>query len=423
MLALLGCGGGGSRTTAAGRTVAQPGWSIDAPALVQSPKKWTMLVFLNAANDLETYGVLNTNQLEQLGSNDDINVVVQFKRIKGQYDSSDGDWGGTRRYFITKDNDPTHISSTILSDRNDVDMGSPQVLQDFIQWGIQTYPAQHYCLVIWNHGAGWRSVKAPGRGRGVSYDDQYQTHIDTIQLPAAMDLGGGKKWDLLAFDASLMQMAEVAYEVREKASYIVGSEESPPGTGYPYQLVLGDLVAHSDWDGKALGVAFAQEMLADNGTNSDITQSVLDTSKLSALAPALDALGTALTNAQGAYGNPISNARSAAESYAYPENHDLLDFLQHLAAPDPYTGLTVTRDPGVKSAVTQLQSATSAALVLNTQGSLHPHSNGLAVYLPTPYSYRQIDIAQANGFGQRYSTLALAKAAPGWQNFLTSGPP
>ena len=413
LLLALASGCGGSAPLPVGQTIDQPGWTIDRATVIQPIRKWTVLVYLNAANDLEAYGTLNVNQLEQVGSNNDVNVVVEFKRIKGQYDASDGNWGGTRRYFVTRDSDITHVSSPILSDNNAVDMGAPQSLQDFIQWGRQTFPAEHYCLVVWNHGAGWRSVKLPQSTRGVSYDDQYSTHIDTIQLPAALNVDGSHKWDLIALDASLMQMAEVAYEIRNTADFLVGSEESPPGTGYPYDKILRDLVASPTQSGKDLGVAFAQEMLAANDPTSDITQSVLELAKIETIAPALDNLGSALTTAQTTQATAIAAARDSSESYAYPENHDLLHFLQ----------LLPTGSPAVRSAITQVQTAVSSALIWNGHAGAHPHSNGLAIFLPTPAEYQQIEIQQNQGFGQSYSLLALTQAAPHWQHFLTTGPP
>ena len=444
---LAGCGGGGGSSTRqtgtgpvqTGTQTEQSGWTLTngTPSYVQAKKKWTILVYLNAANDLEEYGPLNVNQMEQIGSDPtNLNIVVQFKRIKGQYSTIDGDWGGTRRYYVTKDSDTTNTHSTLLSSRDGLNMGSAQTLQDFVQWGIKTYPADHYCLVVWNHGAGWRSAKVPTSnrvsshgqtGRGVSYDDEfmvngYSSHIDTIDLPAAIDMGSGRKWDLLTFDSSLMQMAEVSYEVRDKASYIVGSEESPPGEGYPYDLVLDDLTANPSMDGKALGRIFAQEMLNAYGASSDITESVLDTSKLAAIAPAVDSLGSALYAAKGTYGAAISNARSGADEYAYAENHDLLDFTRRLARNDSDTGLTVTNDAGVNAAVNQVNSAVNAAILFNVHGNAHANSNGLAILLATPYQYRNIDQEQADGFGNRYGTLAFAKAAPNWQNFLANGP-
>ena len=49
---------------------------------------------------------------------------------------------------------------------------------------------------------------------------------------------GGEELEALveagvAYDASLMQMAEVDYQIMSKTNLILGSEESPPGGGYP----------------------------------------------------------------------------------------------------------------------------------------------------------------------------------------------
>ena len=42
-----------------------------------------------------------------------------------------------------------------------VNTGDPKVLTEFIKWGINKYPAQHYLIDIWNHGGGWE--KSPTR--------------------------------------------------------------------------------------------------------------------------------------------------------------------------------------------------------------------------------------------------------------------
>ncbi len=48
----------------------------------------------------------------------------------------------------------------------------------------------------------------------------------------------GKKPDVIAFDCCLMQQAEVAYELKDRAKYLVASEEVIGGDGYPYKDVL-----------------------------------------------------------------------------------------------------------------------------------------------------------------------------------------
>jgi hypothetical protein len=136
----------------------------------------------------------------------------------------------------------------------------------------------------------------------------------------------------------------------------------------------------------------------------------------------VDSLGSALSSLQGTYGTAIADARDASERYVYPENHDLIDFLDQLSTADPTTGQVVAADPRISPAVAAVRSAVSAAVIYNVHGDSHPHSNGLAIFLPSASMYRQIDVEQANGFGQRYTSLAFAQAAPNWVNFLQTGP-
>ncbi|MCX5844398.1 MAG: clostripain-related cysteine peptidase [Deltaproteobacteria bacterium] len=28
-------------------------------------------------------------------------------------------------------------------------------MYDFIKWAVEKYPADQYCLILWNHGSGW----------------------------------------------------------------------------------------------------------------------------------------------------------------------------------------------------------------------------------------------------------------------------
>ena len=38
----------------------------------------------------------------------------------------------------------------------EADMDDPEVLKDFIDWGLKKYPADRYGLIFWNHGNQWR---------------------------------------------------------------------------------------------------------------------------------------------------------------------------------------------------------------------------------------------------------------------------
>jgi hypothetical protein len=430
-VALTGCSGGGgngggitppsSRLQKTGTPSPQgSSWSIVGEgADVQPKKKWTVLVFINGANDLETYGVLNMNQMEKIGSTADVNMVTQFKRIGGRFDNSNGDWSDTRRYYVDRDSNDTIMSSTLISQSDSIDMGSPSELQDFVNWGVRTFPAERYNLVIWNHGAGWRSVKTrsqrPPATRGVSYDDTTNNHIDTIAVPGAIVHPEGKKWDLLSVDCSLMQMIEVLYEWRDTANYIVGSEESPPGEGYAYDLTMGKLAGNPDMDGRALAIHYAEDTSTRFANLYGITQSVVETARVPGIVSALNDLGATLMDLKASFGPDISLAREDAQSYEYAENKDLLHFLDRLEVR--------VNDATLKQKTAAVRNAAKAAIVRNvTTKQYSPNSQGIAAFLPTPSRYRSIDIQQANGFGQRYTLLKLSQDAPRWQEFLANGP-
>jgi hypothetical protein len=51
----------------------------------------------------------------------------------------------------------------------------------------------------------------------------------------------GRRIDILGFDACLMAMTEICYEVRESVSTVVGSDERVPKESWPYASILRDL--------------------------------------------------------------------------------------------------------------------------------------------------------------------------------------
>jgi len=219
-----------------------PGFTVAEP---QTQKDWTVMVYINSDNNLESAGIVDINEMEQVGSSDDVNIVVQIDRTAG-YDTSNQDWEGTRRYYVEQDTDTNTIGSQLVEDIGEVDMGSPQTLTDFATWAITNYPADHYMLVVWDHGGGWRERALRGLTKNISWDDTSGgTSISIPELAEVMEtletyLGGNL--DILGMDACLMGMAEVAYQIRNSVDYMVASEELEPGNGWPYDDFLARLV-------------------------------------------------------------------------------------------------------------------------------------------------------------------------------------
>ena len=73
-------------------------------------QKWLVMIYADADDEiLEEDIYFDLNELETVGSTDRVQIVTQIDRFNGAF-SGDGDWTGTRRYFITKDDDLTRLA-------------------------------------------------------------------------------------------------------------------------------------------------------------------------------------------------------------------------------------------------------------------------------------------------------------------------
>ncbi len=383
------------------------GLTANASVGVQTvTREWTILVFMNAANNLEPDSIDDMNEMEQLGSTGDVNIVVQWKRI-ANYDSTNGDWKTTRRYYVTRDSDPETVHSNLLVDMgNGVDMGSPNTLRDFLQWGVRSFPARKYMVVLWNHGAGWRAFRDRLNlfARGVSYDDNTGNHIRIWELPLALSVG--VKWDIIAFDASLMQMLEVAYEIRNLGDYIVGSEESPPAAGYPYHRILAPVVSNPGISARDLAAQIVTQTINYYNPDStdNITQSALDASQLENVAQKVDVLAQVLLTVAPGNGSAVAAARDNAQAYGEYTYKDLWDYTEQLRARLPSS-------QELTDAINGVQNALSQAVIAEAHSNRRVNrSHGLSIYVPTPSSYET-----------RYGLLAFARATH-WDEWLQSQP-
>lgn len=357
-----------------------PSVKTDKKVTAKNEKEWTIMVYLNAKNNLERFGISDLNEMETVGSNDKFNIIVEFGRLKG-YDSTNGDWTGVRRYYVTKDNDKNIINSTLVQDLGEVDMGDYKTLIDFVKWAKKNYPAKKYALVIWNHGSGWEKGVNPIT-RGISYDDVSGNHINTPQLGLAMKEIGYV--DVLDFDACLMQMAEVGYEIKDHVKYIVASEETEPGDGDTYDVFLKKLEAKPDMGPYELSKAIV-DAYADHyaSVNDGTTKSVVRAEKLDEFIKLVNEF--AYTVSQKVTKDVVKEAVRGAQSYAINDNKDLYHFAKLISEK--------SSDNEVKAKAEELMNFISKKLVAynrytNSSGSWwgpsdYSNSYGIAVYLPS----------------------------------------
>ena len=230
---------------------------------------------------------------------------------------------------------------------------------------------------------------------------------------ALQDAGGV---DLVNFDACLMAMYEVAYEMRGAAKVMVGSEEVIPGTGNPYDKIINRLVADPAQDAATLGKGIAKDYLdfytASN--RNSVTISAIDLTKVDALHASVKALAKTMTaNLAGERLN-IQTARDASTDYSYPTNHDLIGFARGVAQS---SGVQALRDQA-NSVAAAAQAAVLANQVLVVTGDLPVrNSSGLAIYLPSVNNVTQTELTQ---YKTTLSSNTVAAGEQSWSDFVNA---
>lgn len=243
-------------------------------AVAQKP--WTFLVYLAAANDLHSYALLDLQEMMKAGSNDNINVIVYLTL------QEDGKPKVTKKLYVEQGS-LTQIGDVMIRDSGDV-----ATLEEALQWACTDYPSDRIAVVMWNHGSGplnrIRLVMAP---RGVCYDfdtDHYLTDRDCLQAFswACQNLRGGKKFDIIAFDACLLASLEMAYTLSSCANYFVASEETIPGDGYQYFSILNQF-ATKNFDPLSFAKLMVSSYKQEYDGTPDYTLSAADLNALNAL--------------------------------------------------------------------------------------------------------------------------------------------
>lgn len=386
--------------------------SFTAQAMPQAEKEWTFLVFINGHNNLSHFGAMNIKDMEKTGSTDKINLVVEW----GQENTN-----LNHRLLVQKSTDSSRVTSPILMSLPDRDMGDYRNLVDFVKWGVDNFPARHYFVVIWNHGTGWNLVQPAFRPKDslyedISLDDNTGNKITTEQMGLALaEIKNyiGRNIDIYGSDACLMQMMEVATQIKDSVDYVVGSEDLEPGEGWPYETFIRKWAAAPEMTPAEVSVLLSKEYLAGYsggvyGTQA-VTFSALDMSKIEPVLASTAELVTYLTSLKGADLQQVKGSIRSVQTYAWGTNfRDYGHFLKTIE------GLPVQKN----AAVTDRLKADLAQLVMTSDNSPYfAKSTGVSVWIPTSASqdmprYKELAFNQRTGWAQFLESMLQPLTSP-----------
>ncbi|MFH1644567.1 MAG: clostripain-related cysteine peptidase [bacterium] len=402
--------------------------------------EWTMIVYVQANNNLAKYAIKNFEDMSMVGSSDKLKIVVQW------YDANHrGIW----RYRIDK-------GQMVLQENKSVNIDGNKSLDlvEAVKWAVEKYPAQKYFLILWNHGVGildpiWGNthfsvdkalleqnpriqiadltiknfdfqslLESFGEEqRGILFNEASRTYMTNQELKNSLNEIKNtvlkKKIDVIGMDACLMGMIEVGYQIKDYADYFVASEEVELASGWSYSSILRPLTS-----GGFSSYQLAKSIVENyeklyNGRISFYTQSAIDLNKISDLKEALDLVVGSLNECRKynlhTVKSIINKSRSACLHFSTSSYIDLYSFVSELIKNTDIETAKLKSDSNslsssLKKSLILLKASSQVAIELmnelviaNSVGTAMKNAGGLSIYYPTgniDASYQGTDFAK-----------------------------
>lgn len=338
--------------------------------------EWTVLLYMAGDNNLSEECVYSLTEIKEALTDDKgLKVVAQF--------DPSGLRAGTKRFELHSMK--TTLDEDVIWETRETDTGEPHNLLEFIRWGILTYPAKHYMVVLVGHGT--------GTDDDFLRDENPASSLSILEFQEvfAKLTADGHTIDILGMDTCLMSMAEVCYEMfRKNVTYLVGSEGFAPNTGWPYRAIVSALTdkitSGKGADPKSLATTIVDEYqrfyrpYINGGISVD--QSVLEVAHIEGVQQKMFSLVRTLreefardTSDKPEFRNALILAHWEAQSYNGELFVDLYDFCELLQ--QRYPNDKVIRDcDEVKQAIKKL------VVKSNVAGAAFQFSFGLSLYFP-----------------------------------------
>jgi hypothetical protein len=356
-------------------TTTQPVSTTLPPSYPPGGGSWTILVYLLADNNLEEAGLSDMREMANVSGDANVTFVVLIDRAEGWTDEplgDLGDWTTTKRVEVQ----PGLFLEE--EDLGELNLGEPSVLADFIASGVSGHPADHYGVILWNHGA----------ISGVGADDSHYDGLSPNEIAAGLQDGlsraGVDRLDFIGFDACLMGAYEIATAVSPYAWYMIASEETEPAAGWDYSA-FDHLAAEPDADVVELGGEIVRRFIATSGDyDPRVTLSMIDLALIPDLQESIAALNLVVVPSIDDYAPVIGRQRERSISFGSSPNPyedfymvDLGQFLEYINQEQP------TSELGIAAAETL--ALLDQIVVANYTGAATKGASGMAIHFP-PYA-------------------------------------
>jgi len=205
--------------------------SFAVTSVAQTVKPWTVLVYFDADNDLEKDQMTDFLSMAQVGSTPHMNVLAEMDRIPSAHVGFDN-WYGAKRFFITRGMTPTLTNA--IQDLGEVNVADPGTLIDFINWGVENYPAERTLLIFSDHGHGFD-------GALQDHTPNQSAHAQPMTLFEQVLGEAVTNMTIVGYDCCNMGILDSAYQLRNCGADVYIGSQYMETKGWAYAQFLQEL--------------------------------------------------------------------------------------------------------------------------------------------------------------------------------------
>ncbi|MDD5696021.1 MAG: clostripain-related cysteine peptidase, partial [Bacteroidales bacterium] len=283
---------------------------------------------------------------------------------------------------------------------------NPTILIESIRNNSVIFPSEKKMLILSGHGNGWKGLlpnlqtwkRYLKKGIALPYgkiepnlqqlEACYWQTLEAIRARfRPEDDYRGSPFDLVAFDACKMANIEALALFADNVPCIVASEAPEPGTGYPYDRILGKLADHPGMDSGEMAkhivasVTDFYESADDPGLSKMLTQSVFNGTHLPGLCERIGALSRALCSSMNEKACQIVN-ECMHNTYSFGGGFlDLIGLALNLES------AWISREVTLKARSLTDYYEHSGVVVYKQVAGGKELPNGLSIYAPDPYEF------------------------------------
>jgi hypothetical protein len=301
--------------------------------------EWTILVYYGADNNLEPGILHDFNEFERAGgSSNQVRIAALLDRSPYYTDAS-GDWSETRLFEISPNasGDEWTIDTTALAALGETDTSYGENLAQFLVWGVQNYPANHYIIAMGSHGAAWEglitddSTESSNKNRAILSLPELQQAFATATQAANVE-----QFDLLVNDACLMGSLEYLAALSPYFNYTLASPEIVVDPALDMTVLADTLKADPNSVNLVqLGIALIDQYITQDivATNrSDVvyyTHALTDLARIAPIVDTVEDFAKIVNTNPTIYSKMLGQVRSNTYTYTFFSGSDTKIDLGH----------------------------------------------------------------------------------------------